>query len=233
MDNKTSILLVEDDNELSQLVADYLNNHGFHVAIESQGNRVATHVKRLQPDLIILDIGLPERDGFSVCKELRDFYQQPILILTANNSDIDQVLGLELGADDYVVKPAEPRVLLARVRALLRRSQVITEPLADIQLGQLTINRSAREACLNQQPIKLSSHEFDLLTALSLRAGEVLSREKLYQQLYGREYDGLDRALDVKISHLRKKLGDDPNHPERIKTIWGQGYLLVADAWQV
>lgn len=231
MENKSTVLLVEDDTRLAKLVSDFLSRHHFHIDTESHGDRVITRVKRLQPDLIILDIGLPERDGFSICKDLRTFYHNPILILTANDSDIDQVLGLELGADDYVVKPAEPRVLLARVRALLRRTQVKTTTHAEIQLGNLLLNQNSREATLAGKTLKLSSHEFDLLVILTEKSGEVLSRESLYQKIYGREYDGLDRALDVRISHLRKKLGDDPNNPSMIKTIWGQGYLLVPDAW--
>jgi DNA-binding response OmpR family regulator len=189
MDNIPALLLVEDDPRLSQLVADFLRKNGFWVQIETQGDRVIAQVKRHTPDLIVLDIGLPERDGFSICKELRTFYHKPILILTANDSDIDQVLGLELGADDYVVKPAEPRVLLARVRALLRRTQTASEKLDDISVGKLYINRQSRDASLNSTPLKLSSHEFDLLVALCENSGEILSRERLYQQIYGREYD--------------------------------------------
>jgi DNA-binding response OmpR family regulator len=152
--------------------------------------------------------------------------------LTARDNDIDQVLGLELGADDYVVKPVEPRVLMARINALLRRSK-IPNPFDNktMRFGRLVINAVARSVTLGDQPIALSSNEFDLLAYLAAHAGEIQSRETLFQKLYKREYDGLDRMLDVRISQLRKKLGDESDSAARIKTIWGQGYLFVPDAW--
>jgi two-component system OmpR family response regulator/two-component system response regulator RstA len=141
-------------------------------------------------------------------------------------------LGLELGADDYVIKPVEPRVLLARINALLRRSRA--QPRVghtSLHFGQLLINTVARTVSLNSQPVALSSAEFDLLAYLAEHAGTIQSRAALFQHLYGREYDGADRMLDVRISHLRKKLGEDADRSERIKTVWGQGYLFVPDAW--
>jgi len=228
----TSILLVEDDSRLAELVRGYLELNGFRVSIETRGDRVSDTVQRDSPDLIILDLGLPGRDGFSVCKELRPNYSKPILMLTARDDNIDHVLGLELGADDYVIKPVEPRVLLARINALLRRSSApVSVDLKPLRFGRLTVNPAARAATLNEQPLSLSSNEFDLLYLLSSRAGEVQSREALYLNLYKREYDGMDRTLDVRISHLRKKLGDDADNSERIKTVWGHGYLFVPDAW--
>jgi DNA-binding response OmpR family regulator len=155
----------------------------------------------------------------------------PILILTARDNDIDHVLGLELGADDYVIKPVEPRVLVARIQALLRRGRTaLPAEHRTLRFGGLTINTAARSVVLNEQAIALSSTEFDLLVFLAVRAGEIQSRETLYQQLYKREYDGLDRTLDVRISHLRKKLGDTGD-PDKIRTVWGHGYLFVPDAW--
>ena len=226
------ILLVEDDTRLAELVNTYLSEHGFIVNTEAQGDRVVTRVQRDKPDLIILDVMLPGKDGFEVCRDLRPHFGGPILMLTARSSDIDQVLGLELGADDYVIKPVEPRILLARINALLRRSGNSFDTDSEHRhFGNLSINSSARVATLNDEPISLSSHEFDLLLILSARAGEVQSREALYQQLYGRPYDGLDRTVDVRISHLRRKLGDDADNPFRIKTVWGRGYLFVPDAW--
>jgi DNA-binding response OmpR family regulator len=189
-------------------------------------------VRRDTPDLVILDLGLPGQDGFSICKQLRPMYRNPILILTARDNDIDHVLGLELGADDYVIKPIEPRVLMARINALLRRSK--TQPTVEnktLRFGRLVINSVARSVSLNDQSIALSSNEFELLVFLASHAGQIQSRETLFHQLYRREYDGVDRMLDVRISHLRKKLGDEADSSERIKTIWGQGYLFVPDAW--
>jgi two-component system OmpR family response regulator/two-component system response regulator RstA len=152
-------------------------------------------------------------------------------MLTARNSDIDHVVGLELGADDYVIKPVEPRVLIARIQALLRRSRAVTAAESrTLRFGALVINSAARSVMLRDEPVALSSNEFDLLLLLASRAGEIQSRETLYQELYKREYNGLDRTLDVRISHLRRKLGD-VGSPEKIRTVWGHGYLFVPDAW--
>lgn len=223
--------MIEDDLRLAELVRSYLQNNGFQVSVESRGDRVVERVRSESPDLIVLDLGLPGQNGFEVCKELRAINRVPILILTARNSDIDHVLGLELGADDFVIKPVEPRVLVARIHALLRRSQV---PAAvehrKLSFGALSIDTAARAVVLEGQAVALSSNEFDLLLLLATRAGEIQSRETLYLQLYRREYDGTDRTLDVRISHLRKKL-NDTGDPERIKTVWGHGYLFVPGAW--
>ena len=226
----SSILLVEDDLRLSELVSRYLENHGFRVEIIAHGDQVLPRVQRHPPDLVILDLGLPGQDGFSICKQLRPAFSIPILILTARDNDIDHVLGLELGADDYVIKPVEPRVLMARIQALLRRSKA-QSPAKTLRFGRLHINTAARSVALDGRSIALSSNEYDLLVYMATHAGEVQSREVLFQQLHGREYDGLDRMLDVRISHLRRKLGDEAETSERIKTIWGHGYLFVPDAW--
>ena len=225
------IVLVEDDLRLSELVRTYLESNGFRVSVEHRGDRVLERVGRERPELIVLDLGLPGRDGFAVCKEVRAArYDVPILMLTARDTDIDQVLGLELGADDYVVKPVEPRVLVARINALLRRRKMQngTER-KTLRFGTLTIDTAARAVTLEGRFVALTSNEFDLLYALATKAGEIQSRESLYLQLYKREYDGLDRTLDVRISHLRRKLGDAAS--SKIRTVWGHGYLFVADAW--
>ena len=226
------LLLVEDDARLSELVRSYLHDNGFEVTVEFRGDRVIDRVKADRPDIIVLDLGLPGQDGFAVCRELRTFGTIPILILTARNSDIDQVLGLELGADDFVIKPAEPRVLLARIHALLRRTAGGMPAVAQKKLhfGSLSIDPAARAVMLNGVDIPLSSNEFDLLVYLAAHAGEIQSRDTLYQQLYRRDYDGIDRTLDVRISHLRRKLGDTGD-PEKIRTVWGHGYLFVSAAW--
>lgn len=226
-----AVLLVEDDLRLAELVRSYLQANGFDVAVEHRGDRVVERLQQEGADLIILDLGLPGQDGFSLCRELRASYSIPILILTARNSDIDHVVGLELGADDYVIKPVEPRVLVARIHALLRRSKPAgAAEHKTLRFGALSINTAARAVLLDQQSIALSSNEFDLLLFLASHAGEIQSRETLYQQLYRREYNGLDRTLDVRISHLRRKLGDT-GEQEKIKTVWGHGYLFVPDAW--
>ena len=227
-----SILLVEDDLRLADLVSRYLESQGFRMSIVSRGDQVAELVQRDNPDLVILDLGLPGEDGLTICKRLRPAYTSPILILTARDSDFDHVLGLELGADDYVIKPVEPRVLLARIGALLRRSKspAVTAG-KTLTFGRLLINLVSRVVKWDGKTVTLSRNEFDLLVHLANHAGEIQSREVLFKSLYNRDYDGLDRMLDIRVSRLRKKLGDDAENPERIKTIWGQGYLFVPDAW--
>jgi two-component system OmpR family response regulator/two-component system response regulator RstA len=227
-----SIFLVEDDHRLAGLIAGYLQSNGFAVAIADLQRPVADQVRESAPDMVILDLGLPGQNGLSICRQLRETYLNPILILTARKDDIDHVLGLELGADDYVVKPVEPRVLMARIKAHLRRSSAATEASREtLSFGRLRVDAVARSVKLNGEPVALSSNEFDLLLHLARNAGVIQSREALFKALYGREYDGIDRILDVRISHLRRKLGDDTNRSERIKTIWGHGYLFVPGDW--
>lgn len=227
------IMLAEDDERLAHLVKKFLVSSGFDVVVETMGHNVLRQIKALNPDCLILDLGLPGKDGLSICREARGFYDNPILILTARDSDADQVLGLEYGADDYVVKPADPRVLLARIRALLRRAN--SETVSDaprLQIGALKMDAHSREVAYRGSAVHLTSHEFDLLFILSEKSGEVLSREYLFNKIYNRPYDGLDRTIDVRVSQLRKKFNDNLENPEKIKTIWGRGYLFVADAWQ-
>lgn len=226
------VLLAEDDVRLAGLVKDYLESNDFHVTIESVGHNVPRCVAELMPDIVILDVMLPGKDGLTICKEIRPKYAGPILMLTARDSDMDQVLGLEFGADDYVIKPAEPRVLLARIRALLRRYQHVDKPeQSELLFGDLKISVAARHVTCKGESVELSSHEFDLLLELAKNAGKILSREYLFNTIYSRTYDGLDRTIDVRISHLRKKLHDNSENPEKIKTVWGKGYLFVPDVW--
>ncbi|HEY7885244.1 MAG TPA: winged helix-turn-helix domain-containing protein [Cellvibrionaceae bacterium] len=225
------VLLAEDDERLAELVKDYLEANDFRVVVETQGYNVTRQILNLQPDIVILDVMLPGKDGVSICREVRPQYPGPILMLTARDADADQILGLEVGADDYVIKPAEPRVLLARINALLRRTNTEQVDAEDIRHGALSINVRSREVVLNNAPVQLSSHEYDLLLILARQAGKVLSREYLFSGICNRPYDGLDRTVDVRISHLRKKLDDNTDNPARIKTIWGRGYMFVAEAW--
>jgi len=224
------VLLVEDDARLAQLVSEYLEQHEFAVQWEARGDTALENFRE-NTKLVILDLMIPGVDGLGVCRALRERYEGPILMLTAKGSDIDQVLGLELGADDYVVKPVEPRVLLARIRALLRRFNARHTTGETSRFGPLSVNPAAQQAVLDGVALPLTTQEFDLLHLLTSRAGEVLSRDELYQHLRGLEYDGLDRSVDVCVSHLRKKLGDDSEQPRMIKTVWGKGYLFVADGF--
>lgn len=233
-DDAVDILLVEDDLRLADLTAEYFRQNGLSVVVESRGDRALSRFKAENPRVVLLDLMLPGTDGLTVCRELREIFYGPILIFTARDSDIDQVIGLEAGADDYVAKPVDPMVLLARTRALLRRVESVSQLRSgtqDIVLGGLRISESAQEVWLSDVSIQLTSHEFDLLCLLARNAGRILSREDLYQKLRGIEYDGLDRSIDGRISKLRRKLGDGADEPTRIKTVWGKGYLLVPDAW--
>ncbi|WP_111413391.1 winged helix-turn-helix domain-containing protein [Billgrantia lactosivorans] len=225
------VLIIEDDVRLAELTRDYLESNGFKVTVEAEGSRGVDQILTLQPDLVILDLMLPGEDGLSICRRARPDYAGPILMLTARTDDMDQVLGLEMGADDYVPKPVQPRVLLARMRALLRRAEN-AEPSGEARLtfGNLEIDSATREAWLQGERIDLTSAEFDLLWLLASNAGRVLTREEIFSDLRGIKYDGQDRSIDVRVSRIRPKIGDDPNHPHRIKTVRSKGYLFVKDA---
>jgi DNA-binding response OmpR family regulator len=233
-DDAVDILLVEDDLRLADLTAEYFRQNGLNVVIESRGDRAVSQFHAVHPRIVLLDLMLPGTDGLTVCRELREFFDGPILIFTARDSDIDQVIGLEAGADDYVAKPVDPMVLLARTRALLRRvasGDTQRAPHGDIVLGGLKISESAQEVWLNDVSVQLTTHEFELLRLLARHAGKILSRDEIFHNLRGIDYDGLDRSIDGRISKLRRKLSDNADEPTRIKTVWGKGYLLVPDAW--
>ncbi|MCK0713534.1 response regulator [Chromohalobacter sarecensis] len=226
------VLIIEDDERLAHLTRDYLEANEFQVALEYDGARAVERILDEQPDIVILDLMLPGEDGLSICRRVRGQYAGPILMLTARTDDMDQVLGLEMGADDYVPKPVQPRVLLARMRALLRRADALDAASGATRLnfGDLLIDSATREAWLNDERIDLTSAEFDLLWLLAGNAGHVLTREEIFSQLRGIKYDGQDRSIDVRVSRIRPKIGDDPNQPHRIKTVRSKGYLFVKDS---
>lgn len=228
------VLIVEDDQRLAELTREYLESNGMQVSIESDGALAAERIINERPDLVVLDLMLPGEDGLSICRKVRDRYGGPILMLTARADDLDQVLGLEIGADDYVCKPVRPRLLLARIRALLRRREGAEAPSAvggkRVQYGPLVVDNALREAWLRGKGIELTGAEFDLLWLLASNPGRTLSREQIFAELRGIEYDGQDRSIDVRISRIRPKIGDDPDHPRLIKTVRGKGYLFVAEA---
>ena len=235
------ILIVEDDERLADLTREYLESNGLVVSVEGNGTRAIERIEQEQPDLVVLDLMLPGEDGLSICRKVRPHYNGPILMLTARTDDLDQVLGLEMGPDDYMCKPVRPRVLLARIRALLRRIReqeaarektgaAQEEEPVRLEFNDLVIDRSMREAWLAGNSIDLTSAEFDLLWLLASNAGRVLSREEIFTALRGIEYDGQDRSIDVRVSRIRPKIGDDPVHPRRIKTVRSKGYLFVKEA---
>ncbi len=228
--NSASILLVEDDASLAEWIRDYLRGHGYQVKHIARGDEVVASVHQQKPDIIILDVMLPGKNGFDVCRELRAFFAGPILMLTALNEEADEIQGLELGANDYLNKPVRPRILLARVQALLRRDP-IEQVDGELHFGNLKILRDAKAVFYREQPVPLTSNEFDVLWLLASSAGQVISRDQLVSQLRGFEYDGFDRSIDIRISRLRKKLADNADQPYRIKTIWARGYLFSPEAW--
>lgn len=229
-------ILVEDDDKLRKLTQEFLNTNDIQTLALEDGRELQKQIALFEPELIILDIMLPGKDGLTLCREIRNSFDGPILFMTAKGDNFDQVIGLEIGADDYIVKPVEPRVLLARLHALFRRVKPTkpaqVESSADIlRFGQLTIDRKSRQTTFKGEVIQLTSHEFDMLWLLAKNASTVVDRDTLYSEIIGREYDGVDRSADVRISRLRKKLHDDAKAPYRIKTIWGKGFFFVSDAW--
>lgn len=229
---RSRVLLVEDSARLAASVRDYLERHAFEVFVEGDGLRVAERFERLRPDLVILDLMLPGKDGLTLCRELRRDDRVPILILTAKGENIDQVLGLEMGADDYVVKPVEPRVLLARVEALLRRARPSPAQPREAKLaaGRVAIDAARRSATLDRRPVELTTGDFDILWLLASRQGSVVTRDEILRVVRGIDYDGLDRSIDARICRLRRKLQEAGGSEAMIKTVRLRGYLFAGDA---
>ncbi|MCJ8295185.1 MAG: response regulator transcription factor [Colwellia sp.] len=227
------ILLVEDDVRLASLIQQFLQANNFRVTVLHSGEQAPAFILAKQPDVVILDIMLPKLDGFSICRRVRKKFTKPILFLTAKDSDLDHVIGLEIGADDYIIKPVVPHVLLARINMVLRRTQNTKATEQDsLKIGQLSIDKKSRQVHLNKKHIELTSHEFELLWLLANNPDEPQSRDFIHQEMIGRDYDGFDRSVDVRVSRLRKKLADDTQKPYKIMTIWGKGYLFCSSAWQ-
>lgn len=229
-----NILLVEDDQRLAKLITNFLVRHGFEVKVVRRGDQALAAVIEFKPKIVVLELSLPDQDGLHLCRRIRNLSDIPILILTAKGDDRHQVLGLESGADDYVIKPVRPPVFLARIRALLRRHIQKKEPatLDIIEFGRLSIDRSCRVVSLADQRIDLTTMEFELLWLLAGAAGTLLSRDDILSRIRGIPFDGLNRSVDAHISKLRGKLNDNPRNPELIKTIWGRGYLFNPFAWE-
>jgi DNA-binding response OmpR family regulator len=229
----TRVLVIDDEPELCSLIADYLRPLGYDVVAEHDGPAGLDRALADSFDAVILDVMLPGMDGFQVLTRIRAKSQVPILMLTARGDETDRIVGLEMGADDYLPKTFSSRELLARLRTVIRRhnlapdSSAATQREAELVLGPLRINPSSHVATLNDQPLRLTALEFDLLLCLARARGRVKSREQLIQALGDRLYDSMDRSIDVHIWSLRRKLGDDPKAPRFIRTIRAVGYMLM------
>lgn len=240
-----SVLIAEDDDKLAMQIERFLGQYGFQLQRVADGLEAIRVCQTLQPDILILDLMLPGADGFEVCRQVRQNFQGSILMLTASEDDMDHVAGIESGADDYLIKPVHPRVLLAHIRLLLRKQQAYdaglkTEEKTETDecresrwqhFGKLSIHPLQRRVELNDNEVELTPSEFDILRLLVQHSEQVVSRETIFQALRGIEYDGLDRSVDVKVVALRKKLGDNTSRPRKIITVRGKGYLFVEDAW--
>jgi len=229
--DKIRVLIIEDDVKLANLIKDFLESHHMEVLMETRGDTGLTRILADDPDLLILDLMLPVLDGMSICRQARRHWTKPILMLTARGKETDEVEGLEAGADDYLAKPVKPRVLLARINALLRR----VPPAQQFQPGgqhlhrfdSLEVDSHTRTVRYQGRLIDLTTGEFDLLLYMVKNPGCVLDRDELYRQVRGIEWDGVDRSIDVRVVGLRQKLGDDAKNPSLIKSIRGTGYLLA------
>lgn len=233
------IVFVEDDPEVGALIAAYLGKHDMDVIVEPRGDRAEEVIAREKPELVLLDIMLPGKDGMTLCRDLRSQWNVPIVLLTSLDSDMNHILSLEMGANDYILKTTPPAVLLARLRLHLRqRTGVAAEPASPslkqhkaISFGTLSIDPVNRQVLLAGEQVSLSTADFELLWELATHAGQIMDRDALLKNLRGVSYDGMDRSVDVAISRLRKKLLDSATEPYRIKTVRNKGYLFAPHAW--
>ena len=225
--NKT-ILIIDDDKKLNNLLSDYFSKFGFKVTTVTHPDEGLKILKRELPDIIILDIMLPKMDGFEVCKEIRKEYSVPIIMLTARGEVTDRIVGLELGADDYLPKPFEPRELVARIQSVLRRS---SEDLKSgiIKFGRLVVDIEKHSVLLDGENVDLTTMEFEILSLFVRNPGKVFTRDHLMDRIRGIEWEAFDRSIDVLISRLRQKLNEHPKKPSFIKTIWGTGYKFIGE----
>jgi len=220
------ILIIDDDEKLNRLLTDYLSKMGFTVLTSTLPSAGLEKLEEETPDLVILDVMLPEMDGFEVCRTIRQSSSVPVVMLTARGEVMDRVVGLEIGADDYLPKPFEPRELVARIQAILRRIQ--TKSKSGIKtIGALCIDFHKYEVRVDDKLVHLTLNEFECLVLLVKNKGKVLNRDQIIEELRGIEWDAFNRSVDITMSRLRQKLGDDPKNPRFIKTIWGTGYLFI------
>ena len=233
LENKKTILLVEDDVKLAEMTKEYLEHNQYDVSLEHDGANAVERILQDKPDLVILDLMLPNKDGISICREVRQDYENPILIVTARDDEVDEIVSIEIGADDYITKPIKPRILLARISNLLRRYEkmlVSSEEKShtDEPHGSLQLDAQRRIAIVDGRIINLTSCEFDLLSYFFSHQGVILPRDEIYRQMRGIDWDGNDRSIDLRVSRLRNTLGDNGKSPRFIKSVRGTGYMLVA-----
>ena len=223
---KTRVLVIDDDERLNELLTRYMDRFGFSVHSATDPRAGLRMLKNDPPDLVILDVMLPEMDGFAVCRKVRETSRVPIVMLTARGEVMDRILGLELGADDYLAKPFEPRELVARVQAVLRRGAP-ADTQERVRIGDLDVDWSTRCVRLAGRDLGMTAAEFEVLALLVRNLGRVLSRERILDGTRGIDWEAYDRSIDVLISRLRQKLGDDPKHPSFIRTVRGAGYVFI------
>lgn len=236
----SKLVFVEDDPEVGALIAAYLGKHDMDVIVETRGDRAEAVITRENPDLVLLDIMLPGKDGMTLCRDLRQQWHGPIVLLTSLDSDMNHILALEMGASDYILKTTPPAVLLARLRLHLRQRAGAAAETASpalvqhktLRFGTLAIDPVNRQVLLAGEEVTLSTADFELLWELATHAGQIMDRDALLKNLRGVTYDGLDRSVDVAISRLRKKLHDSASEPYRIKTVRNKGYLFAPHAWE-
>lgn len=235
MNKSEHILIVDDDRDIRQLLADYLQQNGYQCSVAAEGNAMWAALKDQDADLVVLDINLPGDDGLSLCRKLRAKSAIPVIMLTARGEAVDRILGLEMGADDYLAKPFEPRELLARIRSVLRRSQSTTTPRANhvqknIHFAGWTLDTTARHLITPESSIvALSGAEYKMLTIFLDNPNRVLNRDQLLNMTHGRDADPFDRSIDIQISRLRQKLREDARAPQIIKTVRNGGYVLAVN----
>ncbi len=219
------VLIVDDDERLNELLTTYLGRLGFVVRTMTHPEKALRELKTDAPDIVILDVMLPGLDGFAVCRKIRETSRIPIVMLTARGDVMDRVVGLEIGADDYLPKPFEPRELVARMQAVLRRQAPALHE--TLRVGPLTLSCDARSAQLDGRKLSLTTAEFELLSLLVRSAGRVMSRDRIMEEIHGVDWAAVDRSVDVLVSRLRQKLGDDPKDPAMIRTVRGAGYVFI------
>lgn len=229
MGTERTLLVIDDDDRLRSLLAEYLGGRGFEVLTAPGGQEGLDRLRGGGVDLVVLDVMMPDMDGFEVCRQLRAFSKVPVIMLTARGDELDRIVGLEIGADDYMPKPFNPRELAARIQAVLRRTEAAPEVGAALRAGPLVVDVDRRTATVRGEALQLTTTEFEILRTLAANAGRVIPRERLMELARGEEWAAYDRSVDVHISHLRRKLGDDSRQPVFIKTVRGIGYTMPRD----